>query len=43
VLGATRVGNVSLLDSMLITLFALPFTLVSPWMDEFMYAVARAE
>jgi ubiquinone/menaquinone biosynthesis C-methylase UbiE len=42
-LGATRVGSIGLLDSVLVTALALPFSLVYPWMDEFMYAVARAE
>lgn len=42
-LGATRVGSLTALDSTLTALCALPFALAYPWMDEFMYAVARAE
>jgi SAM-dependent methyltransferase len=42
-LGATRMGSLGLIDSMLVTLLALPFAPVSPWLDEFMFAVARAE
>jgi ubiquinone/menaquinone biosynthesis C-methylase UbiE len=42
-LGATRVGSLGAIDGILTGAFALPFALAYPWMDEFMYAVARAE
>jgi ubiquinone/menaquinone biosynthesis C-methylase UbiE len=42
-LGATRVGKLGVLDSVLVFLSALPFQLAYPWLDEFMYVCARAE
>ena len=41
--GATRIGRLGLLESGLAVLSSLPFLLAYPWMDEFMFAVARAE
>jgi ubiquinone/menaquinone biosynthesis C-methylase UbiE len=41
--GAKRLGRMGLLDSALVALTALPFFLVHPLMDEFMFAVAEAE
>lgn len=41
--GATRVGNLGLVDSALVFLSALPLQLAYPWLDEFMCVCARAE
>lgn len=41
--GATHIGRLGLLESGLAVLSSLPFLLVYPLMDEFMFAVARAE
>lgn len=42
-LGATRVGNLGFVHSMLVFLTALPFQVLYPWLDEFMCVAARAE
>jgi ubiquinone/menaquinone biosynthesis C-methylase UbiE len=42
-LGAKHMGSMNALDSTLIALLALPFTVASPWLDEFMFVAARAE
>jgi SAM-dependent methyltransferase len=41
-LGATRVGNLGVVDSALMFLSALPLQLAYPWLDEFMCVCARA-
>jgi ubiquinone/menaquinone biosynthesis C-methylase UbiE len=41
--GATRIGQMGIVESGLSVLSSLPFMLAYPWMDEFMFAVARAE
>ena len=41
--GATRVGRLGLVEASVWIASSLPFLLAYPWMDEFMFAVARAE
>ncbi len=42
-LGCTRLGRLSAVDVLLITMAGVPFLPLFPWLKEFMVAVARAE